>query len=156
MAEGASQEANADSVATDFEVGAVYKGGNASSSGLAPVIPKVDLGSDEVANLREMCGDLSVVSNVSLAYKALEKAGVPAEAKTVESDVQSTDGPVLTVEIPATTFQVTDDMHSIFPGPSGYSLESGAHGYPGAINTYDDVSPVSSAGSQGKGSTPAP
>jgi hypothetical protein len=72
------------------------------------------------------------------------------------SHFQSTlGGSGLTVEIPKTTSQGTQDMHSISQGPPGYSLESGAHGYPGAINTYDDVSPVSTAGSQGKGSPPS-
>ncbi|KAG7553538.1 hypothetical protein FFLO_03045 [Filobasidium floriforme] len=72
------------------------------------------------------------------------------------SHLQSTlGGSGLTIEIPKTASQGTQDMHSILPGPSGYSLESGAHEYSGAINTYDDVSPVSSAGSRGKGSPPS-
>jgi hypothetical protein len=72
------------------------------------------------------------------------------------SHFQSTlGGSGLTVKIPKTTSQGTQDMQNTFPGPSGYSLESGTHGYSQAINTYDDVSSVSSAGSQGKGSPPS-
>ena len=72
------------------------------------------------------------------------------------SHFQSTlGGSGLTVETPKTTSQGTQDMQNTFPGPSGYSLEPGTHGYSEAINTYDDVSPVSSAGSRSKGSPPS-
>jgi hypothetical protein len=133
------EESTSDSRDHKIPIQTIYVGDHTSSSDSVPA-PTVE---ESVAGGR--------ASPTTFASTEAWQAG-----SAPGSHFQSTlDRSGLVGEIPKTTSQGTQDMHSISPGPSGYSLEPGAYGYSEAINTYDDVSSVSSAGSRGKGSPPS-